>query len=223
MEERVRDVRRVRKRHFINLSKQINAAFYWFVDFRRGFAQYMRNMGWNVIECPTEAGIAIAHACQLNDIILSSDSDMLAYDTITTIWRPMSRRKFLVYDVPIYVDKLKDVEAHLDSFYNCRMVPKNYKWDARRVWGEEYKQTANRLLKLVSESIGAKREDSNKVVIGVGLGKFSTKTKLSFLHESFQSYFVQKASGRMMSLSDPAIALSCGTSRLLSPLPPICF
>jgi hypothetical protein len=37
-----------------------------------------------------------------------------------------------------------------------------------------------------------KKDKDDKVVIGVGLGKFSSKTRLSSLHESFQSYFVQK-------------------------------
>ncbi|KAI7825704.1 hypothetical protein BC939DRAFT_476140 [Gamsiella multidivaricata] len=46
---------------------------------------------------------------------------------------------------------------------------------------------------LVGGSIGRKREEVNMVVIGIGLDKFSTKTRLSSLHESFQSHFVQKA------------------------------
>ncbi|KAI8597232.1 hypothetical protein EDD21DRAFT_418911 [Dissophora ornata] len=86
-----------------------------------------------------------------------------------------------------YVGKLKDVEAHLDSFYNSNMVLKKHRWNARKARDEEYLQIANRLFKLVGGSIGAKRKDSNKVVIGVGLGKFSTKTRLSSLHEPFQS------------------------------------
>ncbi|KAG0251977.1 hypothetical protein BG011_007278 [Mortierella polycephala] len=36
------------------------------------------------------------------------------------------------------------------------------------------------------------REDANKVVIAVGLGQFSTKTRLSSLYGSFLSFFVQK-------------------------------
>jgi hypothetical protein len=42
--------------------------------------------------------------------------------------------------------------------------------------------------------MGAKRKENNKVVIGVGLGKFSSKIRLSSLHESFKSYFVQRVS-----------------------------
>jgi len=94
-----------------------------------------------------------------------------------------------------YVDKLQDVETHLDSFYG-NVVLKKHKWNAGKARDEEYKQIASRLLKQVGGSLGARRDDSNKVVIGVGLGQFSTKTRLSSLHESFQSYFVQKVSGQ---------------------------
>ncbi|KAK3819059.1 MAG: hypothetical protein J3R72DRAFT_529306 [Linnemannia gamsii] len=50
---------------------------------------------------------------------------------------------------------------------------------------EEYRSIADRLLQLVGGSTGAKRNDDNKVVIGVGLGKFSSKIRLSSIHESF--------------------------------------
>ncbi|KAG0354379.1 hypothetical protein BGZ54_001677 [Gamsiella multidivaricata] len=68
-----------------------------------------------------------------------------------------------------YTDKLRDAETHLDSFYGS-VILKKHKWNARKARDEEYKQIASRLLKLVEESLGAKREDSNKVIIGVGLG-----------------------------------------------------
>lgn len=42
--------------------------------------------------------------------------------------------------------------------------------------------------------MGAKRDKDNKVIIGIGLGQFSSKIRLSSLHESFQPYFVQKVS-----------------------------
>ncbi|KAI1302678.1 hypothetical protein EDD11_005591, partial [Mortierella claussenii] len=63
-----------------------------------------------------------------------------------------------------------------------------------RAKAEEYRQITNSLLKIVDGSLGAKREDKNKVIIGVGLGEFSPKTRLTSLHEFFRSHFVQKAS-----------------------------
>ncbi|KAG0303018.1 hypothetical protein BGZ98_007060, partial [Dissophora globulifera] len=90
-----------------------------------------------------------------------------------------------------YVDRLQDVGTQLDSFYD-NVVVKKHKWNARKARDEEYRQIANSLLKLVGGSIGVKRDDNNKIIIGVGLGKFSTKIRLSSLHESFQSFFIQK-------------------------------
>ncbi|KAF9138281.1 hypothetical protein BG015_002437 [Linnemannia schmuckeri] len=73
------------------------------------------------------------------------------------------------------------------------MILKKHKWNAKKARTQEYRLVADRLLQLVGGSTGAKRDKDNKVVIGVGLGKFSSKIRLSSLHESFQSYFTQKA------------------------------
>ena len=89
-----------------------------------------------------------------------------------------------------YVRREREVEAELDLFYE-NVVLKKHKWNASKARAEEYKLIANRLLQLVGGSTGAKRDEDNKVVIGVGLGKFSSKIRLSSLHESFLSYFVQ--------------------------------
>ncbi|KAF9080153.1 hypothetical protein BGX23_002572, partial [Mortierella sp. AD031] len=91
-----------------------------------------------------------------------------------------------------YTARVKEVKDDLDSFYGS-VVLKKHKWNARKARTEEYRLIANRLLQLVGGSLGAKRQANDKVVIGVGLGQFSCKTRLSSLHESFQSYFVQKA------------------------------
>ncbi|KAF9117990.1 hypothetical protein BG015_006779, partial [Linnemannia schmuckeri] len=92
-----------------------------------------------------------------------------------------------------YVRREREVEAQLDSFYGS-VVLKKHKWNASKARAQEYRLIANRLLQLVGGSTGAKREKDNNVIIGVGLGKLSSKTRLSSLHESFQSYFVQMLS-----------------------------
>lgn len=48
--------------------------------------------------------------------------------------------------------------------------------------------------------MGVKREGSNKVVIGVRPGKFSSSIRLLSLHESFQSYFAQSVRQRAPSI-----------------------
>ncbi|KAG0310285.1 Elongation of fatty acids protein 2, partial [Dissophora globulifera] len=112
LERRVQDQCKARKRQFRALDKHIRAAFYWPLDVREDFARYMRTRGWSVIVCSSEADIAIAEACQPNDVVVSSDSDMLAYDTIKTIWRPISRGRFLVYDVERVLQCLDLTRAH---------------------------------------------------------------------------------------------------------------
>ncbi|KAI8357054.1 hypothetical protein B0O80DRAFT_99820 [Mortierella sp. GBAus27b] len=90
-----------------------------------------------------------------------------------------------------YVKSLQEVEEHLDSFYNSNNTVKKHRWNARRARDEEFRRIADSLLRMVGGSIGRKRADEDKVVIAVGLGQFSSKARLSSLHESFQSYFVQ--------------------------------
>ncbi|KAG9060891.1 hypothetical protein KI688_007847 [Linnemannia hyalina] len=91
-----------------------------------------------------------------------------------------------------YTTRMQEVEAQLGSFYGS-VVLKKHRWNARKARDEEYRLIANRLLEMVGGSLGAKRKESNKIVIGVGLGQFSSRIRLLSLHESFESYFIQKA------------------------------
>ncbi|KAK3822858.1 MAG: hypothetical protein J3Q66DRAFT_437301 [Benniella sp.] len=59
-----------------------------------------RNQGWkHVVEAATEADLAIAKDCQPNDIVISRDSDLLIYPTVTKVFRPISQGRYLQYDV----------------------------------------------------------------------------------------------------------------------------
>jgi len=100
-----------------------------------------------------------------------------------------------------YTKRLQDVGSDLEAFYG-NVVLKKHKWNAKKAKDEEYRMVASRL-ELVGGSLGAKRDDENKVVIGIGLGKFSSKMKLSSLHDSFQAYFVQRVSIQLCSLHSP--------------------
>jgi len=100
MEDQVLSRRGVRKQDFNKLAKHIRAAFYWSPESRASMKAYLVEQGWSVAECPSEADIAIAVDCQPADVVVSADSDMLLYDSIRTIWRPLSRGRFLVYEVP---------------------------------------------------------------------------------------------------------------------------
>jgi len=94
--------------------------------------------------------------------------------------------------IKAYTERLQGKEGRqLEEFYG-NVVLKKHKWNAQKARAEEYRIIANRLLRLVGGSLGAKREDENKVVIGIGLGDFSSRIRLSSLHGTFQSYFIQQ-------------------------------
>ncbi|KAG0279679.1 hypothetical protein BGZ95_000557 [Linnemannia exigua] len=97
---RIATGQRLRKRHFCDVRTGLASSFYWLKEHRTGFAQYMRGKGWTVIEAETEADVAIAVEAQADDIVISADSDMLAYETIKTLWRPVSGGQALVYSIP---------------------------------------------------------------------------------------------------------------------------
>ncbi|KAG0245514.1 hypothetical protein BG011_002768, partial [Mortierella polycephala] len=115
MEARVGSQRKVRKRDFNKLFKNIRAAFYWSQESRNSLAHHLTNNGWNVVVCPSEADIAIADDCQPKDIVVSGDSDMLIYDTVETVWRPLSRGRFLVYELAAVMDHLSISRAQLTT------------------------------------------------------------------------------------------------------------
>jgi hypothetical protein len=100
LETRLSDNSRIRKSHHTTVRAAFSTSFYWSLASRIQFAEYMRSRGWTVKSCRTEADVAIAQDAQPNDIIVSTDSDMFAYSSIVTIWRPVSKLVILVYKVP---------------------------------------------------------------------------------------------------------------------------
>lgn len=115
MEARVGSHQTVRKRDFNKLFKNTRAVFYWSQESRSSLAHHLSSNGWNVVVCPSEADIAIAADCQPKDIVVSGDSDMLIYDTVETVWRPLSRGRFLVYELAAVMDHLSISRAKLTT------------------------------------------------------------------------------------------------------------
>ncbi|KAF9536987.1 hypothetical protein EC957_009129 [Mortierella hygrophila] len=98
-EERLNDNLRVRKRHFIDVKAGLKSSFHWPLRSRQEFANYMRHRGWTVDVCETEADLAMAQDAQPDDIV-SKDSDMMAYQSVKTLWRPVSNNLILAYKLP---------------------------------------------------------------------------------------------------------------------------
>jgi hypothetical protein len=79
-----------------------------------------------------------------------------------------------------YVKELGQVEERLKAFYNGQ--DHNYtkhQWDMERAHHMEYQLIADRLLKIVGGGLEIRSNTLNPVIIGVGLGKFGTKSDLS--------------------------------------------
>lgn len=106
LDQKVDENLRVRKWLFSTIHKYLRNSFYWTLDARKSFEIYMRNKGWAITICSTEADLAIALDCVPTDIVVSRDSDMLIYESVHTIWRPISKGRFLVYDLPKVLEAL---------------------------------------------------------------------------------------------------------------------
>lgn len=122
MEERVANNLRVRKQHFLGVTKHLRTAFYWSPEARHAFAQYMHLRQWTVVECLTEADLRIAADCQPGDVVITKDSDLLVYGSINTIWRPISKARVLVYSVP---DLLRVLNINRSQLTVLGVVSKN--------------------------------------------------------------------------------------------------
>ncbi|KAH7053611.1 hypothetical protein BKA57DRAFT_502069 [Linnemannia elongata] len=100
----------------------LGSAFYWSLASRQHFTEYMRGLGWTVILCNTEADISIAQDSQPGDIVISSDSDMMAYASVQTLWRPVSHDLLLVCSMP---DVLKTIEFTRNQLTALAIVSRN--------------------------------------------------------------------------------------------------
>ncbi|KAG9319203.1 hypothetical protein KVV02_005911, partial [Mortierella alpina] len=52
---------------------------------KHALAEYLRSQGWTVIKAEFEADVRIAQDCGDQDIVVSSDSDMIAYSSVRTV------------------------------------------------------------------------------------------------------------------------------------------
>jgi hypothetical protein len=96
-------------------------------------------------------------------------------------------------DFTKYLECLDKATKELSDFYNGnRHLFKRRSWDARKAFEAEFAVITDRILGIVGGSIGRMRDESCKVVIALGLGKFSSRGKLISLHNAFMSYFVRK-------------------------------
>ncbi|KAF8945884.1 hypothetical protein BGZ52_009221, partial [Haplosporangium bisporale] len=85
LQDRINNNLKIRKRHFTDVKASMSSTFYWSLPMRASFTLYMIQAGWRVQTCETEADVAIAQDCHSGDVVISVDSDMLAYSTVSTL------------------------------------------------------------------------------------------------------------------------------------------
>ena len=115
LENRIENNLSVRKRHFTDVRTSLSLTFYWSLEARQSFVAHMTGAGCHVRFCETEADVAIAKECQPGDIVVSCDSDMMAYASIATLLRPISKSLFLVYDLNSVLRNLRLSRAQLTT------------------------------------------------------------------------------------------------------------
>ncbi|KAG0061389.1 hypothetical protein BGZ92_006491, partial [Podila epicladia] len=115
MEETLHHEGKLRKQQFKTLDKAIVDSFYFSHELRQALVQHLRTNGWNVCECRSEADTCIGANCKQDDIVITRDSDALIYSNINTIWRPISRRRYLVYNIPQLLLQLQLSRAGLTT------------------------------------------------------------------------------------------------------------
>jgi len=97
LNDRIEGGGRVRKQHFTAIKSSLASMWLWSAPSRQAFIEYMQDAGWTIRPCETEADVAIGSDCTPDDVVLSTDSDMIAYPTIFKLWRPISNSLLLEY------------------------------------------------------------------------------------------------------------------------------
>jgi ribosomal protein S27AE len=107
--------------------------------------------------------------------------------SIQDIERNMPPTKGQDADFAAAASYLENHEQQLQQFYGTTF--KKHEWDRKRALKEEFATITDQLLRMVGGCIGEQRKPDNHVVIAVGLGQFTSKSRLSTLHSTFLSYF----------------------------------
>jgi hypothetical protein len=99
LDDRTQQNQKISRQMHIDIKKTLGQCFAWSQSSKDGLCALLRSQGWIVKLCTTEADVGIASDCTPEDIVVTRDSDMLAYQKVMTIMRPTRGNKALVYDV----------------------------------------------------------------------------------------------------------------------------
>lgn len=110
LETRLSEKKRVRKLHITKANKSLQQAFHWSLESRKSFVEYMSGKNYDIVLCPTESDVLIAAECKLEDVVVSCDSDLLFYQSVPLIWRPIGSyklRRFVPYEKKLVLETIE--------------------------------------------------------------------------------------------------------------------
>ncbi|KAF9165033.1 Elongation of fatty acids protein 2 [Actinomortierella ambigua] len=107
LDQQISSGQRITKHQFSTVEKHVTNSFSWDPEAKDSLAKYLRKNGWHVVECETEADVEIARDCGPEDIVVTRDSDFLAYATVSTIWQLIGKGRVLEYSVESLLTDVK--------------------------------------------------------------------------------------------------------------------
>ncbi|KAG0312235.1 hypothetical protein BGZ99_009645 [Dissophora globulifera] len=105
LKDHLQNNKRIRKHHITTASKELRSAINWTVDDR------LRD-----ILCATETDVKIVVDCKEEDVVVTSDSDLLIYKSVPAVWRPRGGAKsrwYSLYDKAAVLDALDVASTRL--------------------------------------------------------------------------------------------------------------
>ena len=86
----------------------------------------------------------------------------------------------------------------LTKYYNGSSFNfKKHKRMSQKARQREFERLADSLLRMVGGSLGERRREEDIVVIAIGMGRFTSASRLSSLHSTFEDYFIHKVTIRL--------------------------
>ncbi|KAF9131356.1 hypothetical protein BG015_003870, partial [Linnemannia schmuckeri] len=121
-----------RKLTFKELEKKLRDAFYLGQGSRMALVTYLHGEDWILPEVASEADVAIARDFKPDDVVVSGDSDMVAYENVETIWWPLSQRRLPKYEMAV-VSKHHLQLSHVQLTVLCCVSKNDYSTNLNRM------------------------------------------------------------------------------------------
>ncbi|KAG0033890.1 hypothetical protein BGZ83_004246, partial [Gryganskiella cystojenkinii] len=89
----------ISKTRFRKAFEKLSASFNLPIEIKKDLVQYLVDRGFKAKLCRFEADPEIAAECNPQDIVVTKDSDLFGYATVCSILKPISRGRYLMYNL----------------------------------------------------------------------------------------------------------------------------